>query len=93
VCASKSGKLDKLSPEQIENNLDLIIASGHVATLIEKGYSSLLIKRGYGYLLGSVECEAIKSELESFKQELIEIFKKKFDAFAKKLNGGDLIVK
>ncbi len=61
-CASKSGKLDKLSSEQIEKNLDLIVSSGHAATLIEKGYSSLLFKRGYGYLLGSVECEAKKFE-------------------------------
>jgi hypothetical protein len=70
VCASKSGKLDKLSSEQIEKNLDLIISSGHVAALIEKGYSSLLFERGYGYLLCKEDNKAIKSELESVKQEL-----------------------
>ncbi len=72
-CASKSGKLDKLSPEQIENNLDLIVASGHVTALIEKGYSSLLFERGYGYLLCKEDSKAIKSELESVKQELADL--------------------
>jgi hypothetical protein len=33
-CASKSGKLDNLSPAEIEENLDLIIASGHSSALI-----------------------------------------------------------
>jgi hypothetical protein len=46
-CAAKSGKLDNLSPAEIEEKLDLIIASGHTAALIEKGYQDLLIKRGY----------------------------------------------
>ncbi len=46
-CASKSGKLDNLSPAEIEEKLDLIIASGHSSALIEKGYQDLLIKRGY----------------------------------------------
>ncbi len=46
-CASKSGKLDNLSPAEIEENLDLIIASGHSSALFKKGYQNLLIKRGY----------------------------------------------
>jgi hypothetical protein len=64
VCAAKSGKLDKLSSEQIEKNL---------AALIEKGYSSLLFERGYGHLLCKEESKAIKSDLESLKQELADL--------------------
>jgi hypothetical protein len=45
-CAAKSGKLDNLSPAEIEKNLDLIIASGHTAALIEKGYQDRLIEKG-----------------------------------------------
>jgi Leucine-rich repeat (LRR) protein len=45
-CASKSGKLDNLSPAEIEKNLDLIIASGHSSALIEKGYQDRLIEKG-----------------------------------------------
>ncbi len=50
-CAAKAGKLDNFSSEQIKKNLDLIISSGHVATLIEKGYSSLLFEKVYGDLI------------------------------------------
>jgi hypothetical protein len=50
-CAAKSGKLDKLSSKHIEKNLNLIVASGHTAALVEKGYSNLLIEKGYGRLI------------------------------------------
>jgi Leucine-rich repeat (LRR) protein len=35
-CASQSGNLDNLSSEQIEKNLDLIVASGHTSILTQE---------------------------------------------------------
>jgi hypothetical protein len=43
--ASKSGKLDYLSSKQIEENLNLIVTSGHTTKLMEKGYLNLLIEK------------------------------------------------
>jgi hypothetical protein len=50
-CASKSGTIDNLSPEDVKKNIDLIVKSGHVSTLIKKGYSSLLAEKGYDDLI------------------------------------------
>jgi hypothetical protein len=51
LCASQSGKLDKLSPENIEKNLGLIVASGHISKLVGMNYTDLLIQKGYSNLL------------------------------------------
>ncbi len=40
-CASKSGKLENLSPDDIEQNIDLIVSSGHASTLIKRYHTSL----------------------------------------------------
>ncbi len=40
-CASKSGKLENLSPDDIEQNIDLIVSSGHATALIQRYHSNL----------------------------------------------------
>ncbi len=71
-CAAKSGKLDNLSSQQIKNNIDLIIASGHTANLIEKGFGDLLAEKDStqkpevpeetDFVNGTLECGAEKFE-------------------------------
>jgi Leucine-rich repeat (LRR) protein len=87
VCASKSGKLDKLSPEQIEKNLNLIVSSGHAAALIEKGYSNLLVQKGYGDLVAGKDPkpEVPQRKIENPKNETQECEAKKFEEISQNL--------
>jgi hypothetical protein len=66
-CAARSGKLDNLSSEQIRNNMDLIISSGHAATLIEKGYSNLLVEK-----FSNINLETA-SKLKTVQEEIIKV--------------------
>jgi hypothetical protein len=72
-CASKSGKLEKLSPEDVENNLDLIISSGHFSALIESNYFGLLVKSGVKkFQEMSQELKALTKEVADLKMKLEE---------------------
>jgi Leucine-rich repeat (LRR) protein len=79
-CAAKSGKLDNLSSEQIENNLNLIIASGHTATLMEKGYGALIPKND-----SKPKPEVVQEEIENIKNETLECDAKKFEEISEDL--------
>jgi hypothetical protein len=81
-CAAKSGKLDNLSAEQIVKNLDLIIASGHTAALIEKGYQDLLIGK---YRNESLESDANLLEAISKNSEEIKKSAQKCEEVSEKL--------
>jgi hypothetical protein len=70
-CASKSGKLDNLSPEKIEKNLELIISSGHVQTLVEQNYTVQLIK-SFKDTMDS-ELRTLKEEMAALKNQLAEV--------------------
>jgi hypothetical protein len=77
-CASKSGKLNDLSSKQIEQNIDLIVSSGHAETLIENGYSNLLIEKGYGDLIPRIDSkledtkkfEKMSKDLKTLKEDV-----------------------
>jgi hypothetical protein len=79
-CASKSGKLDNLSSEQIEKNLDLIISSGHTEILIEKGYGDLIPKND-----PKPKPEVVQEETKNFKNETLECDAKKFEEISEDL--------
>jgi Leucine-rich repeat (LRR) protein len=90
-CAARSGNLDKLSSEQIERNLDLIVASGHTAALIKKEYSNLLVEKGYGDLVAEInskskpEPEIDQKKTETLKNETQECDAKKFEEISQNL--------
>jgi hypothetical protein len=46
-CSLKSGKFDKFSSDYIKENIDSIVAYGHLDVLIQKNFTDLLVKRGY----------------------------------------------
>jgi hypothetical protein len=50
-CASKSGKLDNLSPGEIERNIDLIISSGHISAIAERNYFDFFIEKSFKKLI------------------------------------------
>jgi hypothetical protein len=79
-CAAKSRKLDNLSSEQIEKNLDLIISSGHTEKLIEKGYGDLIPKND-----SKPKPEVVQEETENFKNETLECDAKKFEEISRDL--------
>jgi hypothetical protein len=80
-CASKSGKLDNLSAEQIEKNIDLIVASGHAAILVEKGYSNLLAEKE-----PTPEPEIVdQKKIGNSKNDSVECDAKKFEEISQDL--------
>jgi hypothetical protein len=72
-CASKSGKIDNLSPENIEKNIDLIISSGHILKLAENN-TELLIKKGYKDFIIETDwrLKTVYEDIEKFKIESLE---------------------
>ncbi len=101
-CASKSGKLDNLSPEKIERNIDVIISSRHLQTLVEQNYTVQLIK-SFKNTMDS-ELRTLKEEMAALRNQLAEVkecnnnvtdtrmefgewVQKKFTEFAEKLMG------
>jgi hypothetical protein len=79
-CAATTGNLDNLSSEQIEKNLDLIIASGHKQMLIEKGYGDLLAEKD-----PTPKPELVPEETENFKNETLECDAEKFEEISQDL--------
>jgi hypothetical protein len=62
-CALKSGKFDILNLRYVEENIDNIVAYGHVDVLLKMNYTDLLIERGHlnvmveNGLLDSLVCQ------------------------------------
>jgi hypothetical protein len=81
-CAAKSGNLDNLSSEQIEKNLDLIIASGHKQKLIEKGYGHLIAEKDP---TPKPKPEVVQEETEIIKNKTLECDAKKFEEISRDL--------
>jgi hypothetical protein len=102
-CASKSGKLDHLSPEAIERNLDLIVSSGHISALTERNYTALLVEKGYGDLiidsdwrlkfLMDYKLKALERELDELKIKLDDCSKCNNDSGNLKMELNEILQK
>jgi Leucine-rich repeat (LRR) protein len=79
-CAAVTGNLDNLSSEQIEKNLDLIVASGHKQMLIEKGYGQLIAEKN-----STPKPELVPEETKNFKNDTLECEAKKFEEISQDL--------
>jgi polyhydroxyalkanoate synthesis regulator phasin len=88
-CASKSGKLDALSPAEIEKNLDLIISSGHLSTLIAMNYTNQLVEKGHGDLIVEKDSKSkvvqLKNETSECDANLLKVISNKFEEMSKDL--------
>jgi hypothetical protein len=86
LCALESGKHDNLSPDNIEKNLGLIVASGHMAKLVEMNYTDLLIQKGYSNLLLKAQTENLL-KMVSNNSDDIKNAAKKFEEMSQDLKG------